>query len=132
GLVEALTHHATAIGNRHHLSVEINFCAEPSLSLEAKETLYRIAQEALHNVIKHAHARRITLRLYELNAVITLEIEDDGVGFDPKATYDGHLGLPAMRDRAHLFGGDLKIKSAPEWGTSVSVSLPALSKGALC
>jgi signal transduction histidine kinase len=125
GLVVALTRHATAIGTRHNLPVEINFCSEPSLSLEAKETLYRIVQEALHNVVKHAQARRITLRLYETGASVMLEIEDDGVGFDPKETFPGHLGLHSMRERAHLFGGDLRIKSTPEWGTSVCVCLPA-------
>ncbi|HEY4389620.1 MAG TPA: histidine kinase [Ktedonobacteraceae bacterium] len=131
GLAVALARHATAIGARYNLSVEINFCAEPSLSLEAKESLYRIAQEALHNIVKHAQARRITLRLYEIDAGVTLEIEDDGVGFDPKTTFTGQLGLLSMHERAQLFGGNLRIKSAPEWGTSVSVSLPALNTSAL-
>ncbi|HTK10659.1 MAG TPA: sensor histidine kinase [Ktedonobacteraceae bacterium] len=131
GLAIALARHAAAIGARYNLSVEINFCAEPSLSLEAKESLYRIAQEALHNVVKHARARRITLRLYEIDADVTLEIEDDGMGFDPKATFAGHLGLLSMHERAQLFGGSLRIKSAAEWGTSVSVSLPVLNKRAL-
>lgn len=124
GLVIALTRHATAIGAQHNLPVEINFCSEPALSLEVKEALYRIAQEALYNVVKHALARRITLRLYEVGANVTMEIEDDGVGFDPSADFPGHLGLHSMRERAHLLGGTIGIKSAPEWGTSVRVSLP--------
>jgi PAS domain S-box-containing protein len=131
GLVVALKNHATAIGTRYNLPVEINFCSEPALSLEAKEALYRIAQEALHNVVKHAQAGQITLRLYEIDSHVLLEIKDNGMGFDPDATFPGHLGLHSMRERAHLFGGDLSIKSAPAWGTSVSVSLPTLNKNTL-
>lgn len=130
GLVVALTHHATAVGTRHDLAVEFSFCPEPALPLDAKEALYRIAQEALHNIVKHAQARRVTLRLYEAGAGVVLEIEDNGVGFNPTAAFPGHLGLYSMRERVHRVGGALEIKSAPEWGTSVHVSLPMLSASA--
>jgi PAS domain S-box-containing protein len=122
GLVVALTRHATALGIRHDLAVEIHCCPEPTLSLEAKEALY--------NVVKHAQARRVTLRMLEAGASVALEIEDDGVGFNPSAPFPGHLGLHSMRERAHRLGGTMEIKSAPEWGTSVRVSLPTLSAGA--
>jgi signal transduction histidine kinase len=124
GLMVALTRHATAVGSRHDLSIEINFCPEPALPLDAKEVLYRIAQEALYNIVKHAHARRVTLHLFEVGTDVALEIEDDGVGFNPAAAFPGHLGLHSMRERVHRVGGTIEIKSAPEWGTSVRVSLP--------
>ncbi len=130
GLVVALTRHATALGSRHALAVDVHFCAEPALSLDAKEALYRIAQEALYNIVKHAHARRVTLRMLEVTMGVALEIEDDGVGFNPAAAFPGHLGLHSMRERAHQLGGTMEIKSAPEWGTSVRVSLPTFSVGA--
>ena len=125
GLVEALTHHATAVGNRHGLAVELDLCAEPDLPLDGKEALYRIAQEALYNIVKHAQARKITLRLAQSREHIILEIEDDGVGFNSTAAFPGHLGLHSMRERALRLGGTVEIKSAPARGTSVRVSLPA-------
>lgn len=130
GLVTALTRHATALGTRHDLAVEIHCCPEPALSLAAKEALYRIAQEALYNVVKHARARRVTLRMLAAGANLVLEIEDDGAGFNPAAAFPGHLGLHSMRERAQRLGGTMEIKSAAEWGTSVRVSLPTLSAGA--
>lgn len=124
GLVEALTHHATAVGSRHNLAVEFNLCSEPALPLDAQEALYRIAQEALYNIVKHAQAQRVTLRLYQADVNVVLEIEDDGVGFNPTDAFPGHLGLHSMRERAHRLSGTMKIKSTPAWGTSVCVSLP--------
>jgi PAS domain S-box-containing protein len=129
GLVVALTHHATAVGNRHNLSVELNLCGEPVLALDAKEALYRVAQEALYNIVKHAQARRVTLRLYQADMAVVLEIEDDGVGFNPQAIFPGHLGLHSMRERIHRLGGSIEIKSAPEWGAAVCASLPVFGTG---
>lgn len=130
GLVEALTHHATAVGSRYDLAVDLNLCAEPALPLDAREALYRIAQEALYNIVKHAQAQRVTLRLYQADESVILEIEDDGVGFNPTAAFPGHLGLHSMRERAQRLGGTMEIKSTPAWGTSVCVSLPMLKPGA--
>jgi PAS domain S-box-containing protein len=130
GLVGALTQHATAVGHRHNLAVELNLCAEPDLPLDAREALYRIAQEALYNIVKHAQAHRVALHLYQSNVNMVLEIHDDGVGFNPMAAFPGHLGLHSMRERAQRLGGTMEIKSTPAWGTSVRVSLPALKPGA--
>jgi PAS domain S-box-containing protein len=128
GLVVALTRHATALGVRHDLTIDLHLCSEPALSLDGKEALYRIAQEALYNVVKHAQARRVSLRLFELGADVALEIEDNGVGFNPAAAFPGHLGLHSMRERAHRAGGTMEIKSTPQWGTCARVCLPALSE----
>ena len=126
GLVEALTRHATTVGSRYNLEIDLNLCAEPALPLDGREALYRIAQEALYNIVKHAGARRVMLNLSQFGANVVLEIEDDGAGFDPTAVFPGHLGLHSMRERARRLGGTLEIKSAPDRGTSVRVSLPIL------
>lgn len=130
GLAEALTHHATAIGNRHSLAIELHLRPEPTLPLDAKEALYRIAQEALYNVVKHARARKVALRLRLTSAHVVLEIEDDGAGFNPGAAFPGHLGLRSMRERAQRLGGLVEIQSVPARGTLVRVSLPTLNAGA--
>lgn len=120
GLVAALTKQAEAVRARHKLDVQMDLCAEPpDLSLMIKEALYRVAQEALNNLIKHAQASRVVLRLRCAPALLTLEVQDDGVGFDPQADYPGHLGLHTMRERVERLGGVLDIKSAPGAGTTV-------------
>jgi len=131
GLVEALARHATTIGSRYNLAIDLNCCAEPALPLDAKEALYRIAREALYNIVKHAGARRVMLRLSQSCANVVLEIEDDGAGFNPSAAFPGHMGLESMRERAQRFGGTLEIESSSAWGTTVRVSLPAINQGAL-
>lgn len=125
GLVVALTKQAEAVRARHKLDVRTELCDEPSaLSLTTKEALYRVAQEALNNLIKHAHATRVDLRLDCSADALTLEVQDDGVGFDPQAEYLGHMGLHTMRERVVRLGGALHIESAPGQGTTVQVSLP--------
>jgi signal transduction histidine kinase len=133
GLVAALSKHAEALHARHKLDVHTEFCEEPELPLETKEALYRIAQEALNNVVKHAHASQVEIRLAvspaerreeDREGAIALEIRDDGVGFDPQDEYPGHLGLQSMRERATRLGGTLEIESAPEHGTLLRVRIP--------
>jgi signal transduction histidine kinase len=127
GLVTVLQRHVVALRSRHNLAIEVVCCSEPALPLDAKEALYRIAQEALYNVVKHAQARCVKLRLQEGEGVVVLEVEDDGVGFNPAAAFPGHLGLLSMRERAYRLHGTLEIKSGPRWGTSVRAVLPMLS-----
>jgi PAS domain S-box-containing protein len=124
GIVEALARRAAAISALHQLAVETSFGEEPVLPLETKEALYRIAQEALYNVVKHARARRCRLALFEEAGTVVLEVCDDGIGFDCTAAFPGHLGLHSMRERAGQIGGTLEIKSAPSQGTLVRVRLP--------
>ena len=131
GLVEALTRHVATVGSRYSLAIDLNLCAEPALPLDAKEALYRIAQEAFYNIIKHARARRVMLRLSQSCSNVVLEIDDDGAGFNPSAAFPGHLGLQSMRERAQRFNGTLEIKSSPAWGTSLRVSLPTFNQDPL-
>lgn len=105
GLVAVLSKQAAAARARHQLRLEAELCPEPALSLEAKEALYRVAQEALNNIAKHARASKVFLGLHQENGTVQLEIRDDGVGFDSQREYPGHLGLVSMRERIERLGG---------------------------
>ena len=95
------------------------------LSEQAKTALYRIAQEALTNITKHAGCDGVWIELVTHMGKVKLIIKDNGVGFDPnKRPRSGGLGLTNMRERIDSFGGEIKIKSSPENGTLISVSLP--------
>jgi PAS domain S-box-containing protein len=124
GLVAALTKQAAALQARHGIVVQIDLGAEPDLPLMIKEALYRIAQEALHNILKHAQASRVGLRLIYDAARVVLEVQDDGVGFDPAQSFAGHLGLLSMGERAIRLGGRLEIESASGQGTCIRAEIP--------
>ncbi len=126
GLVAALTKQAAAVRARHHLDVQTDFCEEvEQMPLEVKEALYRITQEALHNIVKHAKATQVDLKLVcEGDTVALLEIADNGVGFDSQGTFPGHLGLKSMRERAMRMGGGFSVKSEPGEGTRIRARIP--------
>jgi PAS domain S-box-containing protein len=124
GLVSALERHLDLLLARHQVSIEAHLDDEPELPLAAKEALYRIAREALHNTIKHARARRASVSLKAVEDGYVLEVVDDGVGFDTAAEYPGHLGLASMAERARAAGGRLSIESAAGRGTRVTVQIP--------
>ena len=93
--------------------------------LETRTIMYRIVQEALTNVRKHARASNATVSLHQADAGYTAVVTDDGVGFAPEvAEAPGHLGLASMRERAQVAGGWLRIDTAPGRGTTVEVWLP--------
>ncbi len=125
GLVVALEKQAAALRARKQIVVHTELATEPDISLEAKHALYRIAQEALHNVGKHARASRVTLRLQPSADGLLLEICDNGRGFDTSVDYPGHLGLKSMRERIEQLGGGFYIKSEPGGGTAVTITLPS-------
>jgi signal transduction histidine kinase len=85
--------------------------------------LYRITQEALTNVVKHAHATRVSIVLTRKDASATAVIEDDGRGFDPSETRDGGFGILGMRERVELLGGRLSVE-ANSSGTAVVAEVP--------
>jgi signal transduction histidine kinase len=90
-----------------------------------EEELYRIAQEALNNSLKHAKATKEDVRIFVENKTIILEVSDDGIGFDPSAIDQrGGMGLVNMGERARHIGGALTIQSTPGKGTIVRVSVP--------
>lgn len=128
GLVAALTKQVAVLRARYKLMVEAELGEEPDLPLEMKHVMYRVAQEALNNIVKHARASMVALRLAggEANEII-LEVRDNGMGFDPAGPFPGHLGLRSMRERVTKIGGFLAIESMPGQGTCVSVRLPMIS-----
>jgi signal transduction histidine kinase len=122
--VGALEKQAAAARARHGLQVRLEASAEPDLPQPAKEALYRVAQEALHNAAKHARAREVMVMLEVGASAVGLLVADDGRGFDPRRDFPGHLGLQSMRERAVAVGGTLEIESAPGNGTRVRASIP--------
>ncbi|MBI3175282.1 MAG: HAMP domain-containing protein [Chloroflexi bacterium] len=123
GLVAALTKQSDALRTRYKLDLVTHFDPEPDIPLKAKEALYRIAQEAMHNIAKHAHATRVELSLRTSDGKLTLEIRDNGKGFEAAREYPGHLGLKSMPERAAQIGGRFHIESAPGTGTTITVQL---------
>lgn len=98
------------------------------LPADAQITLYRIAQEALNNIVKHAHAQEVTLLLQRRDGVIDLTIRDNGRGFDLASLPPNHFGVGIMRERAAAVGAGLEILSQPGQGTSIAVTWPAPDK----
>ena len=123
GLVAALRKQTAALGARHQIPVTTEFGPEPELSLAQKEMLYRVAQEAMHNIVKHARATSAEVRLLNDNGRVVLEVCDNGQGFDMTQEFPGHLGLKSMRERVERGGGLLTIASAPAEGTRIVVKL---------
>jgi signal transduction histidine kinase len=125
GLVAALRKHAEAVGMRHRVDVDVSGPDERlPLARGAEEHVFRLAQEALANAAKHAQASRIDVSVRRDDGHVELRVRDDGRGFDPRARYDGHLGLETMRSRAAELGGRLVLESAPGQGTDVTLTVP--------
>lgn len=103
---------------------------ESGVSDSVKILLYRIVQEALNNIVKHANAKHIYVLLERENDEVRLVVEDDGVGFKPsKQRSIRHVGLLAMKDSVELLGGTISIKSAPGKGTRIAVCCPSVVYG---
>jgi signal transduction histidine kinase len=119
GLVAALRKQAQAIQARYGIEVKTDLCQEPEIPIHQKEALYRVAQEAMHNTVKHAAANKIELTLNFNEPNIFLEVADDGSGFDLGGSFPGHLGLNSMRERIERIGGKFEIESEYERGTSI-------------
>ena len=125
GLVAALEKQVAAVQARFRLHIQASLVDEPDVSLATKEVVYRVAQEALHNVAKHARAHEVQLVLAIDTGDLILQVADDGQGFDPMRPFPGHLGLHSMRERAAALGSELAIDSAPGEGTRIRLRIPA-------
>lgn len=125
GLSMALAKLASALQARHGLEVSLDLGDEPDLGIDAKVALLRIAQEATHNTVKHALASRVELRLSQEGALVTLEVHDDGAGFDTSVAREGSLGQKTMRERAVAVGGTCTVTSSLGQGTLVRVEVGA-------
>jgi signal transduction histidine kinase len=134
GLGPALANAFERFINRTGLSGDFNADIEAArFGDERAETLLRMAQEALRNVERHAGATRVDLRLKSTNGdLLELQVEDNGIGFDPGALQPGHYGIVGLREQAELIGAELRIDSVPNVGTTLSVTLrlsPVAFKG---
>ncbi len=124
GLVAALTRQVAVLRTRYKLAVDATLDIEPDLPMEMKHALYRIAQEALHNIVKHARASTVALRLARQGNEIILQVHDNGKGFDPTGPFPGHFGVRSMRERVAKIGGTLTIESPPGQGACIDVRVP--------
>ena len=123
-LPEALRRVAAHWAEETGVTAVVAVTGEPAaLHPEAEVTLLRAAQEALTNVHKHARAQRVNLTLSYMGDQVTLDVQDDGAGFDPTAPGNG-VGLAAMRERAAQLGGTVSVESRPGGGATVAVSIP--------
>ncbi|MCU0223516.1 MAG: PAS domain-containing protein [Acidobacteria bacterium] len=126
GLAEALQVECDRFGRLSGIAVDLVLSDVPQpVSRGAALCLFRVAQEALRNVDRHARARTVEVRLQGLDGGLQLAVQDDGVGFDPAAVRGRRsLGHASMRERIHLAGGELDIESAPDQGTTVVAWVP--------
>jgi signal transduction histidine kinase len=124
GLAAALQARLESVEARVGLETDLRVKGDGRLSPEVEEGLYRIAQEALNNTLKHAHAQTVSVLLHHNHRTVTLEIADDGIGFEPlQAREKGGFGLRGMEERAARMGGTLTVHSNPGEGTHVKVEV---------
>jgi len=122
GLAESLRRYAVLAGRAHGIPVTFTAAELPALSPRTEAALYRVAQEALHNALRHSGAGTVGVRLARTGRRVTLEVGDDGHGFTPEAP-SGGVGLASMRQRAANVGGTLSIRSGAS-GTLVRMAVP--------
>jgi signal transduction histidine kinase len=120
---------ADLLTGRTRTPAEVTVQGRGDLPPEIKIALYRIAQEAFNNIVKHAGATQVTATLQHLPGAVKLSIQDDGRGFDPTSVPPERLGLRIMRERAEAAGADLVVDSAPGQGTRVAVEWPSSREG---
>jgi signal transduction histidine kinase len=128
GLVEAIEWYLREFGRRYHIRMEVaKVNMADRLAAEIETSVYRIVQEALTNVAKHARATTCRLTLQRLANTVLVTLEDNGVGFDPQSgdRNDRSLGLIGIRERATQLRGTVRIESTPGKGTRLTVELPA-------
>ena len=127
GLAESLRRYAVLAGRAHGVPVMFSAACLPPLSEQAEAALYRVAQEALHNALRHAGASSVKVSLAKTPRQVVLEVSDDGHGFDPDAP-SGGLGVASMRERAASAGGRLAFRSTAK-GTTVRMTVPGKASG---
>jgi signal transduction histidine kinase len=127
GLPAALRWYAGEIKGRTGLDVNVSFEGEPvAIPAAVKTTLFRVAQEALTNVVKHADANAVCLSLIYLDQAVRMRVVDDGCGFDVDRiqSQERSWGLIGMQERSSLLGGQFRLTSRPQEGTTVEVEIP--------
>ena len=126
GLVPAVERLTETFREQSGLQVDLESqIGEERLSSEVETTVYRVIQEALTNIVKHADAGRVSILLQRKNGAVVAVVEDDGSGFDTSSTREDALGLAGMRERVSLAGGRLQVESAPGSGTTLVAEVPS-------
>jgi signal transduction histidine kinase len=128
GLAGSIRGYAVLVGRTNGVDVDVQAGDIPPLDPRLETALYRTAQEAIGNALRHSGSRQVRVCLYQRRASVVLEVSDRGTGFDPRARPAG-LGLASMRERAASVGGRLSIAAAPGAGTRVRLSVPIRSVG---
>jgi two-component system sensor histidine kinase NreB len=130
GLVPALRHHIMTLERQYGLAVDLQVSGKPHLPEREAQRLFRISQEALNNVVKHAQTDKACLTLRFNGDRVFLQVEDQGIGFDPESlsTAGDHIGLSSLQERVDAMGGLLTIDSHPGQGTRVMVEVTSTSK----
>ncbi|MGI9094960.1 MAG: sensor histidine kinase [Thermoleophilaceae bacterium] len=125
GLLPAIEAQVRGLEERSGIQARLEISGDPAFLDEEKQTvIYRVAQEALANAGRHAHARTVALALEVAGEAAELRIRDDGVGFDPVVSRGDGLGLDGMVERARLVGGELDLRSSPGAGTELTLRVP--------
>jgi signal transduction histidine kinase len=129
GLLPALHAYCKSLSAKRKLKVQITaFRAVETLDDAGRTVLFRVAQEALTNVVRHAHATKVSLSIREISGAIQMEIYDNGRSFEVEKTLlarnPKRLGLIGMKERIEMVGGSMAIESAPGKGTTVRTKIP--------
>jgi len=126
GLAESLRRYALLAGRAHGIPVRLTASDVDVSELDPRvqAAAFRVAQEALHNALRHSGASEVSMTLSRARGRVVLEVSDDGTGFDPELA-SGGLGLASMRERAAAVGGVLRVSSAPGKGTRIRLAVPA-------
>ncbi len=133
GLIAAIEWLAQSWAQRMDISVRLDLGEEdPSVSDSMAIALYRMVQEALTNIARHAHATRVSIRMRERSGELELTVHDNGIGFAEKSLQrEGSQGLKGMRERAYMLGGQLEIGRSRIGGARIQVRMPLAPKGSL-
>jgi signal transduction histidine kinase len=125
GLVEALRKHVDVLRRVYRREIALELAGTPRRAPKLEREVFRIAQEALQNALRHAEAAQLRLRLAATDGLLELTVSDDGMGFDPAApaVRSRRLGLTSMEERALALGGTLTIESKPGRGTTVRLEV---------
>jgi NarL family two-component system sensor histidine kinase LiaS len=124
GLFQALKEHVADWSRVHHITADVNLRGEGALPLEVEQALFRVAQEALSNIARHAEAKNAEIEMEWEKDEVVISISDDGRGFDVAAAEGKGVGLRSMSERVKVLGGSLRVESLPEHGTSLTARIP--------
>jgi len=129
GLVAALRQYVETISDQHQLAIQFEVVGTiERLTSEMETAIYRIVQEALTNIVRHAQATRAGVLLERRMDSILAIVEDNGVGFDPKLISGDHLGVVGLKERADMLGGTIQIESSAGKGSTIILEVPCPSE----